>query len=71
MALMYYTRGTTGLYRVEQPTAGGFHNPQRWNGAEWVRDIDWIEDLIEGRLEVTADSPADVAAHFPGAIRSA
>ena len=71
MALRYYTRGTTGLYRVEQPKAGGFHNPERWNGAEWVGEKEWIEDLMEGRLDVNGDDPADIAAHFPGAVRSA
>jgi hypothetical protein len=71
MAPTYYTRGTTGLYRVEQPKTGGFHNSERWNGAQWVSDRGWIEDLMEGHLDVHGENPADIAARFPGAIRSA
>lgn len=71
MAHKYYTRGTTGLYRIEVPQDGGFENPERWNGAQWVSDSAWIEDFIEGRLEVDGENPADIAARFPGSIRGA
>jgi hypothetical protein len=70
VTLTHYTRGTTGLYRVQTQAGGGFHNPERWTGTEWVSDDDWIDDLMEGRLDPNGEHPADIAARFPGAVRS-
>lgn len=66
----YYTRGTTGLYRVQTPTGGGFHKPERWTGEQWVPDKDVVDDLMEGRLDPKGEHPADVAVLFPGAVRA-
>lgn len=66
----YGIRGTHGLYRLTVPVSGfGFARPSRWTGEEWVSDLVWLEDYLEGRFDPDSVPVDEVERRFPGSTR--